>query len=107
MPTETHGEIDAGYELAAQHVRAWVGGIEVRLESQWQGLLPQESFKMRPFDLIRLGGEYDSVAARLDLYAGLFGVRFGVTRRFAASRGGQRVRQAARDAATAMNRMTR
>jgi len=107
MTERVMDSIDTGYELSAERLRLWLGNYEIRFENQWAAVLFAPRRGSRGLDLLRVGGEYDDVAARVDLYAGLLGFELALTGRFAASRGKQRVRQAAADAKAVLDRMSR
>lgn len=107
MTDQASATIDTGYELGPDQLRVWLGNYEVRLENQWAALLSAKKSRAVDLDLVRLGGDWDPLAARLDLRAGVFGFEVAVTGRFGGSRGERRVRQAAADAREVIDRLTK
>lgn len=105
MSETANAEINAGYEVGARQVRVWVGNVELRLENQWAELLEPRRGRPLDLDLLRAGGAWDELAARLDLRAGVLGFQLSLTGRFGGSRGEQRVRRAAADARAVLDRL--
>lgn len=106
MAPGSKAEIDAGYELSTDRLRVWVGNLELRVDNQWASLLSRKARRAVDIDLVRFGGGYDGIASRVDLHVGALGLQLGVTGRFG-TRGEQRVRQAAAEAAAVIGRLAK
>ena len=82
---ETNESVDGGYEVSSRRLRAWLGPVELRLDNQWAELLQPAPRGAIVIDLPKLCCAY----------------------RTGGTRGRERVRRAAAEAAAVAGRLAR